>query len=116
MDRGGGGGYGDRDRGGERDRNRGARDKDSMLGKRPFDVSYCFCCREACLHMLSPQADKRFASLCVVVVQDRGDRRHSADSGQLHFRMLVTVKKAGSVIGKVRLLFFILVSNVLHKL
>lgn len=32
-------------------------------------------------------------------MQDRGERR---DNGQLHFRMLVTVKKAGSVIGKVR--------------
>jgi hypothetical protein len=39
MDRGGGGGYGVMDRSGDRDRHRGPRDKDSMLGKRPFDVS-----------------------------------------------------------------------------
>lgn len=40
---------------------------------------------------------------CRALLQER-ERRPSADAGRalLHFRMLVGVKKAGSVIGKVR--------------
>lgn len=36
-----------------------------------------------------------------MLMQDRGERRYDSGSGQLHFRMLVGAKKAGSVIGKV---------------
>lgn len=77
-----------------------------MLGKRSFDVS-----STAVVEVEQPPgqaADKLPMLVCVLCafhVQERGDRRHGAphpDSGQLHFRMLVGVKKAGSVIGKVR--------------
>jgi hypothetical protein len=67
------------------------------------------CC--CCLPLKAPACQATLCAVatacsqtCLLLMQERGERRYGGpggDSGQLHFRMLVAAKKAGSVIGKV---------------